>query len=125
MSVKWVNIFLSNNYIEYKSKGDRNKTLSVEGYLDKTRPYLKIIIDLKKSDTWKIQLTVKINFISSKNDNDDTCVILLKNDNIEIMINDEADEVIKSKKGSELVFDYVCLLYINVLKQIWTVVDHI
>ena len=125
MSVKWVNIFLSNNYIEYKSKGDRNKTLSVEGYLDKTIPYLKIIIDLKKSDTWKIQLTVKINFISSKNDNDDTCVILLKNDNIEIMINDEADEVIKSKKGSELVFDYVCLLYINVLKQIWTVVDHI
>ena len=107
---------MSNNYIEYKSKGDRNKTLSVEGYLDKTRPYLKIIIDLKKSDTWKIQLTVKINFISSKNDNDDTCVILLKNDNIEIMINDEADEVIKSKKGSELVFDYVCLLYINVLK---------
>ena len=36
--------FSSNNYIEYKSKGDR-KTLSVEEYLDKTRPYLKDIIN--------------------------------------------------------------------------------
>ena len=50
----------------------------------------------------------------------------LKSDNIEIMFNDEADEVIKelfdslkngyqnnleSMKGSELVFDYVQLLY--------------
>ena len=36
--------FSSNNYIEYKSKGDR-KTLSVEEYLDKTRPCLKDIIN--------------------------------------------------------------------------------
>ena len=47
-----VNNFWSNNYIEYKSKGDKNKILSVEEYLDKIRPYLKDIInDLKKSDT--------------------------------------------------------------------------
>ena len=44
--------------MEYKSKGDRNKILSVEEYLDKIRPYLKgIIKDLKKSDTWQIELT--------------------------------------------------------------------
>ena len=50
--------FSSNNYIEYKSKGDR-KTLSVEEYLDKTRPYLEDIINnLQKSHTWKIQLTI-------------------------------------------------------------------
>ena len=30
--------FWSNNYIEYESKGDRNKTLSVEEYLNKIRP---------------------------------------------------------------------------------------
>ena len=30
--------FWSNNYIEYKSNGERNKTLSVEEYLDKIRP---------------------------------------------------------------------------------------
>ena len=45
-----VNNFWSNNYIEYKSTSDRNKTLTVEEYLDKLRPYLKDIInDLEKS----------------------------------------------------------------------------
>ena len=39
---------------------------------------------LKKSDTWKIQLTLANNFISSI-DNDE------EGDNIEIMTNDEAD----------------------------------
>ena len=89
-----VSNFWSNNYIEYESNGDRNKTLSVEEYLNKIRPYLKDIINnLKKSDTWKSQLTIANNFIFSI-DNDE-CVIHSKSDNIEIMINDEADEVIK------------------------------
>ena len=47
-----VNNFWNNNYIEYKSNWDRNKTLSVEEYLDKIRPHSKDIInDLKTSDT--------------------------------------------------------------------------
>ena len=47
----------NNNYIEHESNGDRNKTLSVEEYLNKIRPYLKDIINnLKKSGPWKIQL---------------------------------------------------------------------
>ena len=33
--------FWSNNYTEYENDGDRKKTLSVEEYLNKTRPYLK------------------------------------------------------------------------------------
>ena len=68
-------------------------------------------------------------FISSK-DNDEECVTHSKNDNIEIMINDEADEVIKelfdllknryqnnleSVKGSELVFMFSYCL-INAIK---------
>ena len=65
--------FWSNNYIEYEIKGDRNKTLSVEKYLNKIRSYLNDIINnLKKSDTWKIQ--VAINFMSSK-DNDEEHVM--------------------------------------------------
>ena len=58
--------------------------------------------------------------------NDEECVMYLKSDNIEIMINDEADEAIKnfldllkniyqnnleSVKGSEFAFNYVHLLY--------------
>ena len=56
-----VSNFWSNNYVQYKSNGDNNKTLSVEEYLDKIRPYLKDINNLKKSDTWKIQLTLANN----------------------------------------------------------------
>ena len=98
--------------------------LSVEEYLNKTRPYLKDIINnLEKTDTWKIQLTIVNKFISST-DNDEEHS---KSDNIEIMINDEADKVIKeifdslknryqnnleSMKGSEFVFDCI----INVIK---------
>ena len=91
-----VNNFWSNNYIEYKSNNNRYKILSVEEYLDKIRPYLKDINNLKKSDTWQIQLTITINFISSKDDNDEDCVMHhSKSDNIEIMSSGEADEVIE------------------------------
>ena len=39
-----VSNFWSNNYIEYESNGDKNKTLSLEEYLNKISPYLKDII---------------------------------------------------------------------------------
>ena len=119
--------FWSRNYIEYESNRNRNKTLSIEEYLIEIRPYLKDIInDLKKSDKWKIQLTIAINFISSK-DTDEERVMHLKSGNKEIMINDEADEIIEellqlllsryqieletSMKGGEFVFDCVHLLF--------------
>ena len=65
---------VSNNYIRYESEGDRNKTLSVEKYFNKIRPYLKDMNNITKSDTLKIQLIIAINFISSK-DNDEDCVM--------------------------------------------------
>ena len=49
-----------------KNRG-RYKNLSLDEYLDKIKCYFKdIIIDLQNSDTWKIQLTIAINFFSSK-----------------------------------------------------------
>ena len=88
--------FWSNNFIEYKSKGNR-KTLLVKKYLNKIKSYLKDIINnLKKSDKWKIRLTTTINFISSKYNNDEERVMYSKHGNIEIMINDEADGVIEN-----------------------------
>ena len=75
--------------------------LSFEEYLNKIRSYLKDIINnIKKSGTWKIQLTMAINFISSI-DNDEERVMHSKSDNIEIMVNDEADEVIKELFDSQ------------------------
>ena len=78
---------------------------------------------LKKSDTWKIQLKIANNLISCL-DNDGGCVMHSKNEIMEIMIDDESDEVrfldslknryqnnLESMKRSELVCDYVQLLY--------------
>ena len=48
----------------------------------------------KKSDTWKFQLTIEFNFISSK-DNDEERVMHSKCDFIEIIISGKGDEVIE------------------------------
>ena len=67
----------------------------VEEYLDEVRPYLRDVVnDVKESDTWKIQLAISINFISSKDINNEERIMHSKSDNIEIMISDEADEAI-------------------------------
>ena len=126
-----VNDFQSNNYFQYKKKIDKNRILSVEKYFDKIRRYLRDNInDLKQSDTSKIQLTITIDFISSKDD-DEEHVMHSKNENIEIRISDDADEVIKkgfdslknryqnnfeSVRGRAFVFDYVQLLYYKCYK---------
>ena len=63
---------MSNNHFEYESKIYRNETISVEKYIDKIRPYFKDIINnLKKSDTWEIRLTIAINLIFSRNNNEE------------------------------------------------------
>ena len=109
------------NYTEYEGNGDRNKTLSVVECLNKTRSNLKDIINnLRKSDTWKVQLTIENNFISPE-DNGENRVIHSKSENVEIMDNDEEGEVfdllkiryqknLEPMKGSEFVFDYVHLM---------------
>ena len=88
-------------------------------------PYLKEINNFKKIGTWKIQLKIVSNFISSI-DNDEERVMHSKSDNIEIMMNEKAGETIEElidshknryqnnlelMKGSDFVFDYVDLLY--------------
>ena len=52
--------------MEYESKGDKDKNVSPEDYLDIIRPYLRDMIDNHKTHgEWKIQLTMQITFISS------------------------------------------------------------
>ena len=64
--------------------------------------------------TWKIQLATTMNFIFSKDD-DEERVMHSKSDNMEIMINDEANEVIKelfdsfkNRYQNNLVMYYKC-----------------
>ena len=107
-----INSSLDNNYIECESKGDKNKTLSIKEYLNMIRPYLRDIIndhktqgewkvhsgndiiDFKTQGEWKIQLTMVINFISSK-DSDEICTMHTKSHNIEIMMGNEIDNITK------------------------------
>ena len=83
------------------------------------------------SSEWKIQLTMAINFISSK-DSDDTRTMHTKSNNVEIMIGSETDEIIEklfesflqkyqaglveSTRGSEFIYDSVDILYYNLNK---------
>ena len=85
-----------------------------------------IIIDLEKSDTLKIQLVTAINFVSSK-DNDEELVMHLKSNNVDFIYYDQDDEVIKELfesllsryqvgletplRGNNVIFDGVNLLY--------------
>ena len=59
--------------------------IEVKHDLKNIRPYLKKMInDFQEPDTQKIQLTLAINFVSSK-DNDEEQVMHSKSDNIKIM----------------------------------------
>ena len=60
------------------------------------RPYLRDMInDHKTRREWKIQLTMQINFISSK-DSEETRTMYTKSHNIEIMMGNKTDEIIKT-----------------------------
>ena len=84
-------------------------------------------VNRKKSDTWQIQLKIVNSFISSIV-NEEELVMHSKSDKIEIMINNEADEIIgelnryqyqnnlESMKGSNSVFDLFFYCLVNVLK---------
>ena len=82
----------------------------------------KLINDKRKKGEWKIQLIMKINFISSKNFNV-TRDMYSKSDNFEIMMGVDTNEIIKnlfnsviqryqkglqeSMRGSDFVFGYI------------------
>ena len=86
----------NNNYIGYESRGDKDKILTVNEYLDIIRPYLEDIINGHKIQSeWKIQLKAAINFISSKPDSDKTHIMHTRSDNIEIMMGSGNYEIIE------------------------------
>ena len=85
------------------------------------RPCLvNMINDHKNQSEWKIQLSAEINFISSKPDSDETRIMYTKSNNIEIMIGNDTNEVIKElfkkMRASEFVFDAVNVLYYDLNK---------
>ena len=84
----------NNNYIEYRSEGD--KLLTIEEYLNLIEPYLRELINNHKNKgEWKIQLTAQINFISLRPGSDETRVMHTKSVNEEFMNGSDTDEIIK------------------------------
>ena len=85
-----------------------------------------IIIDLQNSDTWKIQLTIAINFIYSK-DAEEEHVMHSRSDNIKFTSYNDANEIVDklfeslrsryqgnlktSIRGSYFIYDAVQLMY--------------
>ena len=121
----------NNNYIEYRSEGD--KLLTIEEYLHLIEPYLRELInDHKNKGEWKIQLTAQINFISLRPGSDETHVMHTRSVNEELMNGSDTDEIIKElfksllqryqenlqekMKGSDFAFDGVNYLYYDLNK---------
>ena len=113
----------SDNYVEYKSDTKKDTLISIKKYLGKIREHLRGMINYKRGIAeWKIQLIIKIIFISSKNFND-VRDKHSKSDNVEFMMGVYANKIIgklfdfvlqryqkvleESMKGSDFVFDYV------------------
>ena len=68
--------------ILYESRGDKDAKLTLYEYFDKIKPYLKDMIDdYKSKGEWKIQITMRIIFISFI-DKNETQVMHTKNDNV-------------------------------------------
>lgn len=77
------------------------ETLSVKKCLDEIEPHFKdIMINLKKPVTWKTQLKISLNFISSK-DTDEKRVLHSKSDNIGIIIYNKPNKVMKEASNHE------------------------
>ena len=95
-----------------KVGGDKGKNISIKRYLKVIRPYLSDLINKHKthgltryhsdnkswigktSSEWKIKITMAINFISSK-DSDETRTMHTRSNNVEIMVGNETNEIIK------------------------------
>ena len=154
------NSAFNNNYIQYESNRNKDKILTINEYLDMIKPYLSDIINDHKTEAewrihsgntiiknktqgeWKIHLTMAINFISFKEDSDETCTMRTKKDNTEIMMGSETDEIIEelfksllqrcqegledSMTGSEFIFDRVdaqCYLNKISLSRVGSYID--
>ena len=120
------------SYILYESRGDNGAKLALYKYFDKIIAFLKDMInDYKSKGEWKIQMRMRIIFVSFI-DNNETQAMHTKSDNIEIMnsvdtsdiINELIDSFMKryqegletKMKGSSYIFEHIDLLQYHLHK---------
>ena len=89
------------SYMLYESRGDKDAKLALYEYFDRIKPYLKDMInDYKSKGEWKIQITVRIIFISFIDKNETQEVMHTKSDNVEIMNGTDTSNAINELIGS-------------------------
>ena len=110
----------------YESREDKDAKLALYEFFDKIKPYLKNMIDdYKSKGEWKIQITMRILFLSFK-DKNETQVMHTKSDNVKTTnstdtsdaINELIDSFMKryqegletKMKGSSYIFERIDLL---------------
>ena len=124
------------NYKYYESRGDKDKKLSIEQYLDRIKPYLSDLINENKAlennlDEWKVQINMSVNFVSF-NDTGEIRTIFVLSDNEEIRLGNETDDIVNRlvssflnnyqkeeiilRNGSNFVFESVDLLSYHIHK---------
>ena len=82
------------NYVEYESNGDTGEISSIEGYLNKIRPYLRDIIEEHKYGL-KIQLAAEITFSSvGEKDSEKFYPMYMHSDHLKVYIGFETSEVV-------------------------------
>ena len=125
------------SYKYYESRGDKDKKLSIEQYLDVIKPFLNDLINENKaietsSNEWKIRINMHIIFFSSK-DTGENRTVFVWSDNDEIRLGNETDEIVERlissflnnyqkeelilRNGSNFVFERVDLLSYHIHKR--------
>ena len=88
------------NYVLYESRGDKDAKLALSEYFNKIKPYLKDMADdYKSKGEWKIQITMRIIFISFI-DKNETQIMHTESDNVEIMNGTDTSDAINKLIGS-------------------------
>ena len=84
------------NYKYYEDKGDKEKRLSVKQYLNKITSHLYDLINDHRiaRRVWKIQISMRVNFISSK-DSGESRTIYVWIDNVSIMRGSDTGNIIR------------------------------
>ena len=84
------------NYKYYEGREEKEKRLSVTQYLNKITPHLYDLINDQKfaRRVWKIQISMRVNFISSK-DTGETRTIYVWSNNESIMWGRDTDDIIR------------------------------
>ena len=84
------------NYKYYESRGDKEKRLSVRQYLSKTTTHLYDLINDHRiaRRVWKIQISMRVNFISSI-DTRETRTIYVWSNNESTVRGRDTDDIIR------------------------------